>query len=211
MKKAILGLWLITLTACGNDETSESHLSDSAQYVRRYMRWQERIKNAEKEAQTKRDARLKKGDTLAISPQKLKNYLPKQILGFQPEAQLIDNPSNLSGKAYSSVEQAYSKNQQHLRITISDYNAQSSPLNATMLATWREAVFQDNRREYSAGVLIQKNIKAWEYLHKRKKRGEMTLLVSDRINVSIIADNLTDTQLLRKVAEKLDLQNLSKK
>jgi hypothetical protein len=211
MKKSILGLLIGLLVACGGGEEAAENQTDSARYFQRYMYLQERIKKSEQETQQKRQNRFKKGDTLAIDSKKLKNYLPEKILGFQPEGDLIDNPSNFSGRAFSSVEQGYIKANQHLRITITDHNGKASPDYGTMLATWRETVFQDSRREYSAGVLIQKNIKAWEYLHKRKRRAELSLLVSDRINVTIITDNVSDTQLLRKIAEQLDLQSLAKK
>jgi hypothetical protein len=211
MKKLGLGLLIGLLTACGGKEEQAENATDSARYMQRYMRWQEKIKKTEQETKQKRQARFKKGDTLAIKPQKLKEYLPTKILGFQTEGHLIDNPSNFSGRAFSSVEQGYVKGNQHLRITITDHNGKTAPDYATMLATWRETIFQDNRREYSAGVLIQKNIKSWAYLHKRKRRAELTLLVSDRITVFIMADNQANTELIRQIAEQMDLQTLNKK
>jgi hypothetical protein len=211
MKKLGLGLLIGFITACGGSGDRAENLRDSARYMQRYMRWQERIKKTEQESKQKRQARFKKGDTLAIQPQKLKDYLPTKILGFQTEGHLIDNPSNFSGKAFSSVEQGYIKGNQHLRITITDHNGKTAPDYADMLAIWRETIFQDSRREYSAGVLIQKNIKSWAYFHKRKRRAELTLLVSDRITVSIMADNQANTELLREIAEQMDLQILSKK
>jgi hypothetical protein len=206
MKKLRVGwILLFFLTNC-NSGGSDQYIIDSTIFYS----LKKKIDKTEDEIKTKKQAREKKGDTVAIKPQTLAKTLPKEIFGYQAEGKSEATPFELSGQNHASIEQFYQKGDNHLHISVMDHNGKNSP-HATLLSLWHEGIIDQNRQEVSSGVWVQKKYKAWAYFDKRRKKAELTVLVSDRISIVVLADNQPDIQLTVAVANKLNISDLSER
>lgn len=168
------------------------------------------MQRASQKATDKREERIRKGDTIAINDQDLRGFLPKKILNYLPTGDFVGSKHQLSGKGYSNAEQSYIYGDKHLRITLIDYNAGASP-HAELVAFWDKGLVIDNQNEKAGKVVLKNKFKAWEVYLKRKKQAEIQIAVSDRIFLTIIADQQKNTTFIKYVAEKMDLSELAKK
>lgn len=166
--------------------------------------WQEK----KQEGREKRTARNQAGDTLAIDAAILKSFLPKSFKGYQSTEDFSEMPYEASGEAYSSVEQTYLKGNSHLRITLSDYNGQESKL-AESTAIWNVYPGTENTSQSAKGLKMHKSMVGWEIYLKNSRRAELMLAVSDRILLTIIADQQKDTEFIKSIAEAMDLPKLA--
>ncbi|GAB4403749.1 MAG: hypothetical protein OHK0053_28750 [Microscillaceae bacterium] len=155
----------------------------------------------------KREERNEKGDTIALKDKDLRSFLPKKIGAYVPSGDFVGNPYQASGASFSNAEQDYSDGQNHLRITLVDYNSAQGQ-HAQEIARWRADLAVETRRE-KGGSFVLDDMIGWEMYHKESQRAEIMLAVSDRIMLTIIADNQEDTAFLKYVAKQMRLKTLA--
>jgi hypothetical protein len=196
LPKILIFCWIcVSLTSC-----------DSQQYDAEQGK--QKLKLKEDSLMQKREKRIAKGDTIALTDQQLKDFLPKKVLGYTPEGATIGTPYQASGASYSSVEQFYVNQNNHLRITIDDYNGAEAQT-AKIVAMWEH--LSPTRSQYKqSGLVDVKGFKAWQSILIRKGRAELMIAVSDRIMVSIQADHQQDATLIQQIAKSIDLKKLAK-
>jgi len=207
----ILFTFLFFLFSCDlpteNEEESQDSLTQ-LQTVEDFEELEKQIKSEEETIEEKREERNQQGDTIAIDDETLKSYLPKKINNYQLNGQPVGSPYQASGTSFSSTEQNYIDGNNQLRVTLTDYNAANTQ-HAQSIAMWRSGLRIDNRRELAGSFEIEDMI-GWEIYHKRERRSEIMLAVSDRILISIIANNQEDTEYIKEIVQKINLKRLSK-
>ena len=181
---------------------------DSTSYVTDYYEIRERIIEEEDKAIELREERISSGDTVALAPEKLEDYLPETFDGFDPSGDFVGSPYQLSGQSYANAEQDYAKGDTHIRITLCDYNGSESQF-AQETAYFASGMRIDNRRVEAGSVEFLGNLKGWEIFDKRTKRAELSIAVSDRILLKIIANQQTNTEYIKSIAEKMNLKALA--
>lgn len=166
-------------------------------------------KDKEKEGRKKRQERNNAGDTTAMDAKLLKSFLPQRYEGYSLTEDFSEMPYGASGEAYASVEQTYVKGNSHLRITLSDYNGQEAKL-AESTAIWSIYPRSDTESELTQGITMHDSMIGWEIYLKNSQRAELTLAISDRILLTIIADQQEDTEFIKSLAQAIDLLELAK-
>ena len=182
---------------------------DSTNFFVDYYEIREKIDKEADKAIELREERITKGDTVALAPEQLKDYLPESFDGFRPEGDFVGSPYQLSGKSYANAEQDYAQGDTHIRITLCDYNGSESQF-AQETAYFASGMRIDNRRVEAGSVEFPGNLRGWEIFDKRTKRAELSIAVSDRILLKIIANQQKDTKYIKSIAEQINLQALSK-
>ncbi len=165
----------------------------------------ENVEKKAQEAEIKHEERQKKGDTIAINDKKLAEYLPKNPQGFTKTNKSTQNPYNMSGQKFANAEQEYKKGNAFLRINLIDYNAGNSPDIITS-AYWTKSLGTENDNERSAGFTLKNKMRGWEVFFKRKKMAEITIAISDRFTLILKANQQTDCETLKKIAEDMQTQ-----
>lgn len=197
---------LFGLCACGGGGIFGE--TDSTDVEANYQRIREKMEEAEAEGKAQRAQRNEKGDTLALTPETLKSYLPKRFDGYRAlDSGFVGTPYQLSGASYSSVSQDYQKEGSFLKITLDDYNGKESDF-ASSVKLWTTGLRVDDQRTRAGSVKIAEHW-GWEIYDKRTKKAELMLAISDRLLLSLIASNQENTDFIKEVAESLDLDELS--
>lgn len=204
----------LCLKCSSNEETEKGkgaqEAYDELDFLKKQKEQQKKIDKETQSLEEKRRERIKKGDTLAMTEKKLASYLPARVMGYRANGEFSGTPVQMSGQSYASFEREYSKNDSHLKITLVDYNG-LIPQNANAIATWKSGLAINNRRTKAGSIYLYKgNMPGWEVYHKRVQRAEITLAVSDRIMLYLIADRQSDTEFLKRLAESLRLNELAK-
>jgi hypothetical protein len=158
-------------------------------------------------SQKLREARRIKGDTLAMSYLDLQKYLPKEINGYiaqgNPKGEYMDIP----GMAFSQAEQIYKKGDSQLVISLFDYNS-AYDMYAGATALFAGAPVQNNE-ETAKGLSMKDQMKGWESYKKKEKRAELMLGIAERFYLNIKADKQEGTELIKNIADKMDLSGLN--
>ncbi|MDX2306162.1 MAG: hypothetical protein NW226_25360 [Microscillaceae bacterium] len=196
------------LCNCQGGGADGDEITDSANFVLNYPEIREKIIKEEAKVQKIRKQRIQQGDTLAIEPEQLRDFLPKSFDGYAAEGDFVGSPYQLSGQSYANAEQDYVKGSVHIRITLCDYNGKEAQF-AKETAYFASGIRIDDRQVNAGSVVFPGNIKGWEIFEKITQRAELNLAVSDRILIKIIANNQSDTEYIKKIAQKLNLKKLS--
>ncbi len=189
-------------------EESEEETLETIETSEDFQALEEKIEEEEHSIEEKRTERNQEGDTIALSSQTLENYLPKKIDKYNPSGQVVGSPYQASGTSFASVEQNYNAGNNQLRITVTDYNGINTQ-HAQSIAMWKSGLRIDNRRELAGSFEMDKMI-GWEIYHKKEKKAEIMLAVSDRILISAIANNQNNTDYLKSILQKINLKDLAK-
>lgn len=169
----------------------------------------ENMTDAEREGEETRKERIKKGDTIAISYEKLADFLPKKVEKYKKNGDLVSSEKGMSGKSYSNVEQAYINDADHnIIISIIDYSGANAQF-ARETAYFDSGMRINDRTAIAGGVKIKDNMKAWEIYEKRTRVAKLDVAVSDRILLKILASHQEDTEFVKEIAENMDLEKLA--
>ncbi|MCH8318582.1 MAG: hypothetical protein IIA88_08810 [Bacteroidetes bacterium] len=175
---------------------------------------QETAQNMEKtveEAEKKRQERIAKGDTLAMHYKDLQKYLPENVSGYSAEGDPAGTSMNMSGMSYSMCEQTFVNDAgDQVKIALMDYNG-AYQLYQGVLAVYSMSISIETDEEKMQSIqLSNEDIKGWEVLKKKDKKASVFFGISGRFYLSIEADNQEDTELIKSIAEDMDLKELSK-
>ncbi|MFN6943771.1 MAG: hypothetical protein ACK4ND_02415 [Cytophagaceae bacterium] len=198
---------LAVLSSCGESiqdaKNAYSVMKNASEISDNYVK-------AQSEAQKKLEERRAKGDTLAMNYKELQKFLPSEIKGYTGEGEIEGNSVNMEGMSYSSVEHNYKKGDSYLNISLVDYNS-AHDLYSGLTAMWATGMsIEDNNQIANGTSLKNGTLKGWEVYHKEEKRAELMLGVVGRFFLSISLDQQDNTDLIKEIAESLDLSELEK-
>ncbi len=218
MKNSILLSFLLFICwSCDLPQQEEDNQYDTLEFTEEEMispeednsrSIAERMEEEKQKVEEKREERNQKGDTIAVKSETLESFLPKKIDNYLPDGDIIGNPYGASGASFANAELNYSDGIKHLRIRLTDYNSPNTQ-HAESIAMWRSGVRLNNRKQ-SAGSFEIDEMVGWEIYHKREKRAEIMLAISDRMLLNILADEQPDTEYIKYVAKKMNLKSLAK-
>ena len=200
---------VLCFSACMEGGSHQEEYIDSSTVALDYFEVRKRISEEEDKADKIREERVNHGDTVALAPEKLKRFLPKKFDGFIPQGDFVGSPYQLSGQSYANAEQDYAKGATHIRITLCDYNGSQSQF-AQETSYFSSGMRIDNRTVVAGSVVFPGDLKGWEIFDKRTHKAELSIAVSDRILLKIIANQQTDTQYIKSIAQKMNLKTLAR-
>jgi len=163
-------------------------------------------------ADKKLQERKAKGDTLAMNFKDLMLYLPASLDGFkadEPEG----STTNSMGFSFSQVSRNFTKmvgdQEQSIRIELIDYNAGYSYLSG--LAYWTNlniSTETTNGFERTVKTNIE-NVYAYEKFQKDSKNASIMYVLGYRFILNIEGNNVENFDLVKNVANKIDLKKLA--
>lgn len=167
----------------------------------------ENIEQAEKKYQE----RIARGDTVAMHYNELKKYLPKNFSGYSTKGEPTGSSMTMAGMSYSVCKQTFANDEgKELKIALMDYNG-AYQLYQGMLAVYSLSIFIETDEEKMQSIqLDNEDIKGWEVLKKKEKKASVFFGISDRFYLAIEAEGQDNTELVKSIAENMDLNELSK-
>lgn len=168
----------------------------------------EAIQEIQEEAEAIREERNQKGDTLALNDSILRSYLPREIAEFKPEGAFVGTPYGMSGTSYANAEQTYTNGKAHIRVTLDDYNGKESRL-AQHVALWNQSPRRETPYMISGKFTFAPGMIGWEVYSRKKRKAELMIAVSDRVLLSIVADQQESTDFIKFIAKRMNLEELA--
>lgn len=167
------------------------------------------------EAADKNAARRERGDTLAVPYKQLQAYLPTSISGYEKAGDPQGQTMNMTGMSYSTCSQEYraggaeSDNPKTVKVTIVDYNGAAAMYAGATAALGAGFSMEDEQQRMQGVDLGVKGVRAMETYQKQDHRASLTAGVSDRFFVTVEAEQQDDTELVKRVAQSLELSKLA--
>lgn len=213
MKKQIIcALSSVIILSCGGSKKDDfediKSPSNAFEALSNLSKAGKEMKNNLSKAEEKIKERKERGDTLAMHYEKLMEFLPEEIDGYkrkEPNGSSV----NMAGMSYSSVDARYEKEDgEYIKITIVDYN-QAYGIYQSATAMWAMGMSIDTPTEKANGVKLNDEIAGWETFKKKSKEATLTLGVGYRFWLNIEANKQENTDFLKNVAKRIDLDKLT--
>ena len=194
MKQCRFGFFvlLVFLMACEKKESSSSSTFKEGSFEK-----------GEKIIEAKKD----QGDTLAMAYENLIKFLPANVAGYIPKDNGTGKTDHSNGSSWSMAEKIYVNGNKKIKITLADYNG------AYGLYAGATAIFSldktENKEERSLAITLKNGKwKAWESYKKVSREAFLITGINDRFLLTLEAEDQIDTELIKSVAENLDLDKL---
>ena len=146
-----------------------------------------------------------------LSHEVLKNYISGEVVGYTA-VELSGNTINLDGTSISNAIIKY-ENQtgNYIRIALLDYS-DADNLYKAALALWETgARYLESIETVVDSYDIGPSVVAWEEYRQNEEIAIVALGVADRFFITIEADNQKGTDLVKDIAQKLKLNQLTLK
>ncbi|MBI5323766.1 MAG: hypothetical protein HZB41_00520 [Ignavibacteriae bacterium] len=173
-------------------------------------------KNIEQEsklAESRRQERVSRGDTIAMPYQELQKLLPASLSGYtaqEPEGTSFNMPP----MSYSQAKREYTAqasdgSQSYVRIELLDYN-QAHDMYIGLTALWQMGFASETKdkieRTFSTGY---DNVAGFESFYKNDKRAQVSYGIAWRFFLTIEANNQSSSDFVKSVANSIDIKKLS--
>jgi hypothetical protein len=198
---------LILLISCGKEaKEAQQAMEMMKDLPQKAEQMQQDMNNAEKRQQERRQ----RGDTLSLNYKKLQEYLPKSVDGYG-DAKLSGESVNMGGFSMSQAEAEYQNAQSGNSVNIQfiDYNENYGMYAG--LAFWLKGYSMENdqrmEKTFDTGLA---DVWALEKFEKSNGEVELIYAIGWRFMLTIKAPGQKDTEFLKSVAKKMDLNALSK-
>lgn len=200
----------LLLASCGNpDKPLEDGKISSVSELEAIS---ERMQSSHEEAVSKREERVKRGDTIAMPYKELQLFLPESVQGYEKSGEPRGNQINMPGMgSWSETTQEYENGDKRITIKILDYNAAETALSGiTALYSMGFKSENDEKTEGTVDLGIP-GVTAYETVYKQQPESSLILVVADRffINLENYGDN--NPEVLRSIAKSMDIKTLSSK
>jgi hypothetical protein len=163
------------------------------------------------QAQQQQEARKQRGDTLALNYKELQKYLPASPAGFVPAGQPEGQSTNMANVHMSTASQQYQKGDQTVTVALVDYNGAAALFMGATAMMNNGLEIEDDQQLMRSLKLDRPGVKALETLDKQEHKATVTMGVGDRFLVTVEASGQQDTELVKTVANSLDLDALAKR
>lgn len=163
-------------------------------------------------AQKKLDERRAKGDTLALHFNVLTEYLPKSLPGFKAEKP-NGQTTNITGFSMSSVEGVFNAENgsgRRVNITLMDYNESYAMFSG--VAYWMNMGLSTETSDGFQRSVKTSNpdIAGFEEYSQNSKNAKIIYAIGYRFLLTIEENEATGIDFVKSVAEKIDMNKLSK-
>ncbi len=212
MKKFLFPIALVALTVSCNNNNDKPLEDGKITSVSEMEAVGQQMEAAINESSARREARVSKGDTVAMPYKSLQEYLPQEIEGYTREGGPSGNQMNIPGMgSWSEAEQQYVSGDKRLEIKIVDYNsAMGAFTGVTSLYRMGFSSEDDYKREGSVDLGIR-DVSAYETVYKNDPRSSLVMIIADRFFVSLENDGEQDATVLHRVAKKMNISGLAEK
>lgn len=206
MKKIHLIFFISFMMSCGSDTVE---VKDGSISVSDAMKLGSNISSEYEKLAERIDARKSKGDTLPLTIEELKVYLPA-IAGFEKKGREESNRMDVPGmSSWSELKQSFASPSEEFDFHIFDYTAASSALmtDAAMFTTG--VAIEDNEKRAEPVDMGVQGIKAQVIQYKNKKKVELIMVVADRFLLQCALTGSNDKDKLVSYVKSIDLNSLA--
>ena len=212
MKNLLFPIAVLALTVSCNSNTDKPLEDGKITSVAEMEAVGQQMESALNESNARREARVAKGDTVAMPYKSLQEYLPQEIEGYTREGGPSGNQMTIPGMgSWSEAEQQYVSGDKRLEIKIVDYNsAMGAFTGVTSLYRMGFSSEDDYKREGSVDLGIR-DVSAYETVYKNDPRSTLVMIIADRFFVTLENDGEQDATLLHRVAKKMNISALAEK
>lgn len=168
----------------------------------------EKMEASMDEANTRREEREKRGDTLSMPYKDLQAYLPEGVSGYTA-ANPTGQSMKMSGIAFSTAGRDFTKDSVTVKTELIDYNGANQLYQgaSAMLGLGMES--EDDDQITKSTNLGIKGAAGMATYRKKDRQAELMLAVGGRFLVKITADKQPDLALVESVAKSMDLEKLA--
>jgi hypothetical protein len=210
MKKQIcfivLFLAIICFSCGGGSQKEEKATSDSKESENSASNEDDKSSNDDQSSDNEESSSSKPKAGTAMSYKELQKYLPNSVKGYILNGDMKGQSIDMQGMSYSSAEADYKKGEDNLSIVLVDYHAAASVYQSLTMA-WSMNISIDNDQEKASTTTV-KGIKGYQRIDKQDNSSELILGVNERFLLTIKATNQKNVDLVRSVAESMDLSEL---
>lgn len=196
----------VVLSSCGGKVDEAKQAMDNLESIAKSGDQMQATQDA---ATKRREERRAKGDTLAIPYAELQKLLPADLSGYtakDPEGSNTDMPGYSMGQASRSYEKPDGS---YVKITLTDWNASEAGW-AGASAMFSMKIRVDNSNETSGTIQTDDPlVNGMEHYGKQDKQASVTYAIGARFLLMVEANNQTGTDMVKQVAQRLDLKKLA--
>ncbi|MFA6571406.1 MAG: hypothetical protein WCT77_09230 [Bacteroidota bacterium] len=215
MKKSILSVALISvflIAGCGEKAKEMQQAMDMMQKAPEIAK---NMEQGTKDAEKRRQERVKKGDTLAIPYTELQKYLPETISGYTA-GETEGQTTNITGFSITEVKRNYTKpntggNESYIRIEMYDYN-QAGQLYEGLTAVWALGISvestEKSEKTFTPGFSPAVGFQSY---NKKSKEASVTIGIAWRFYLTINANNQSSCDYIIGIANSMRLKDLAGK
>ncbi|MCX6154246.1 MAG: hypothetical protein NT007_08805 [Candidatus Kapabacteria bacterium] len=197
---------MFAFAACGE---KVKEMKDAADNLQKIAEAGKNIGEKEKVAEAKLAERKKRGDTVAMPFKDLQKFLPTSIAGYtaqEPRGESVTMPE--ASISHSEID--FDNNGTNLKIELWDYNHAEQALNA--LTFWSAGISVENQDGFQRTMKTgMDNVFAYETFEKASKRASIFYAISYRFLLQVSAENQDNTEFVKKVANMINIKDLSNK
>ncbi|MCU0450538.1 MAG: hypothetical protein MUC97_11970 [Bernardetiaceae bacterium] len=168
------------------------------------------IEGASKQSEELKKQRIERGDTVPMHYEKLAEWLPASISGYEKQGDPEGSTSTMSGFGVSEVKQAYVNGDQRVDVKIMDYNSMNGAGGLALLGFSAAAEMSiDNSTEKQVGFKQGETIKGSQVFHKKDKHATISAVVTDRFVIEVSANQQEDMELVKKIFQDMPLNKMA--
>jgi predicted ribosome quality control (RQC) complex YloA/Tae2 family protein len=191
-----------------NDEHTISDKDNPISALKKLGDNAEKVKEEMDESQKIQEDRKKRGDTLAMNYKELQKYLPESIEGYEKDGEPGGQSVNMAGMSYSTATQKFKKGEDHIEVTVTDYNQSYGTFQGLFSYAGMFSVESDEEKttKYNTGV---EHTIAIESYKKKDKDATITAGAGYRFWIEVKGNNQADAEFLKKVVAGMKLKELA--
>ena len=192
---------------CGSDETIT--VKDGKPEITDVMGASRKIQENMESYQSKREERIKKGDTLSMHYKDLEKYLP-EIAGFEkkraPKGEIINMPGY---GGWSKTELDYKGSEGEIEIELTDYNQSANGFTIAAAVFGMNVQVENDREKSGSFDTGIPEVKGYEKVIKKSGRITLFYAISDRFFLEIDGRGGVNAETLKKAANSMPLAELA--
>jgi len=190
LKLSFFSFVLLCMVSCNKEESKEQPARTEGEH-------------AESTIETKKS----KGDTLELSADELKTYLPASFDDYNPQGKPMLEQKKEGENSWTIVKQVYKNQKSEISITIADYNrAYGLFAGATAIITPDYSV--DSKEEKAAVHTLANKHQALVSYIRPSKSSSLIMGLGDRFLITVEGTNQESADYLQKVVDKINLSKL---
>lgn len=197
----------LIVSSCGGKLDEAKQAMDNMESIAKSG---ENMQAAQNAAEKRRTERRERGDTLAMPYAELQKLLPSDISGYsakEPEGSNSDIPGFSMGQASRRYEKPDGS---YVTVTLTDWNASEAGwTGATALFAMK---FRTDNSSENTGTFQTDDplVNGSDRYGKQDKNATVTYALGARFLLVVEANNQSDVNFVKSVAERLDLKKLAK-
>jgi hypothetical protein len=200
----------ICFWSCGSNEPTITE-KDGKVEINNIMGAGEKIKESMETYQSKKEERIKKGDTLSMHYKELEKYLP-EIPGFEKKREAKGEMVNMPMYGgWSNTKQEYEGAGGHIKVDLTDYNQSSGGFTMAIAAFGLNMQVENDREKSGSFDTGIPEVKGYEKLVKKSGRVTLLYAISDRFFLQLFGRDGVTAEDLKKVANSMSLAELAGK